>query len=334
MSYQAKKMLVTGGAGFIGSNYIRHMLGYDDELEIVNLDKLTYAGNKDNLVDLPNEKHHHFVEGDICDEELIAKLLREFDIDTIVHFAAESHVDRSITGPEAFVETNIIGTFTLLEEARKYWLQEKEWGDEQCRFHHISTDEVFGALTKTAPAFTEVTQYQPNSPYSASKAGSDHFVRAYQHTYGLPTTTTNCSNNYGPYQHTEKLLPTIIGACVKQVPIPVYGDGSNIRDWLYVGDHCEAIDLVIRRGRLGETYNVGGDCEVPNIDLVTRIVGLMDKHNPDNAPHDKLVTFVTDRPGHDWRYAINMNKIKSELGWEPKTSVQEGLAKTIDHFTQ
>ena len=255
-------MLVTGGAGFIGCNFVRYMLKTDANIKIVNLDALTYAGSMDNLKDLPDESRHTFVQGDICDRPLIDSLLRDHQVDTIVHFAAESHVDNSISGPEIFIKTNVMGTFTLLEAARQYCLESKSLAlsPKSCsfRFHHISTDEVYGTLDKNDPAFTETTPYAPNSPYSASKAGSDHLVRAYFHTYGLPVTTTNCSNNYGPYQHGEKLIPTIIRSCREGKPIPVYGDGSNIRDWLYVEDHCSGIDAVIRKGRLGEVYNIGG----------------------------------------------------------------------------
>ncbi|HXH72590.1 MAG TPA: dTDP-glucose 4,6-dehydratase, partial [Mariprofundaceae bacterium] len=258
MAYQPRTMLVTGGAGFIGCNFVHHMLESDLEVRIVNLDALTYAGSLDNLKGLPDENRHTFVQGDICDRALIDQLLREHEIDTIVHFAAESHVDNSITGPGVFVHTNVIGTFTLLEAARQYWQQEKGWNASRCRFHHISTDEVYGTLKADDPAFSEITPYAPNSPYSASKAGSDHLVRAWFHTYGLPVATTNCSNNYGPFQHAEKFIPTVIRSCLQQKPIPVYGDGTNIRDWLYVRDHCAGIEAVLRRGRPGETYNIGG----------------------------------------------------------------------------
>ena len=255
--YQPQNILVTGGAGFIGCNYIRYMLTKYKNISIVNLDKLTYAGSLDNLADLPDPSRHQFIQGDICDQLLVAKLLRQYQIDTIVHFAAESHVDRSITGPAAFIETNILGTFSLLEAARSYWLDDSLYGQQQCRFHHISTDEVYGSLAKKDPPFEESTAYAPNSPYSASKAGSDHLVRAWHHTYGLPVTTSNCSNNYGPYQHPEKFIPTIIRCCFEQKPIPIYGDGTNIRDWLYVEDHCSGVDTVIRQGKPGETYNIG-----------------------------------------------------------------------------
>ncbi len=352
--YRPVNILVTGGAGFIGCNYVRYMLANDPDVKIVNLDKLTYAGSLENLKDLPGEARHTFVQGDICDRELVDRLLREHEIDTIVHFAAESHVDNSISGPEIFVQTNVMGTFTLLEAARRYWLgtldgkRETEDADASpipylsshdalrasFRFHHISTDEVYGTLSKEDPAFTEATPYAPNSPYSASKAGSDHLVRAYFHTYGLPVTTTNCSNNYGPYQHNEKLIPTIIRNCVNDSPIPVYGDGSNIRDWLYVEDHCSGIDAVIRKGLLGETYNIGGINEWANIDIVKCICGLLDEIRPltPSTSHTDLISFVTDRLGHDWRYAIDASKMGDELGWSPSETFETGIRKTVEWY--
>ncbi|ATX80302.1 dTDP-glucose 4,6-dehydratase [Mariprofundus aestuarium] len=332
MTYKPVNMLVTGGAGFIGCNYVRYMLASDPDVRIVNLDLLTYAGSLINLKDLADESRHDFVQGDICDRELVDKLLRDYKIDTIVHFAAESHVDNSISGPEVFVKTNVMGTFTLLDAARNYWQKEKKWGKGECRFHHISTDEVYGTLEVDDPAFSETTPYAPNSPYSASKAGSDHLVRAYFHTYGLPVTTTNCSNNYGPFQHSEKLIPTIIRNCVNGTPIPVYGDGSNIRDWLYVEDHCSGIDAVIRKGQLGEVYNIGGINEWKNIDICRLICQLMDRHAPENAPHEKLITFVKDRPGHDWRYAINAEKMRSDLEWTPSETFETGIRKTVSWY--
>lgn len=330
--FKPKVMLVTGGAGFIGCNFVRYMLEADASVKVVNLDALTYAGSMDNLKDLPDESRHTFVQGDICDRELVDRLLREHEINTVVHFAAESHVDNSIAGPAVFVKTNVMGTFTLLEAARHYWLAEKGWVAEQCRFHHISTDEVYGTLAADDPAFSETTPYAPNSPYSASKAGSDHLVRAWFHTYGLPVTTTNCSNNYGPYQHGEKFIPTVIRSCRESKSIPVYGDGSNIRDWLYVRDHCSGIDAVIRKGRLGECYNIGGINEWKNIDICRLICQLMDEHIPANAPHEKLITFVTDRPGHDWRYAIDATKMADELGWEPEETFETGIRKTVEQY--
>ncbi len=332
LTYQPRNMLVTGGAGFIGCNFVRHMLETDPQIRIVNLDALTYAGSVDNLKDLPGETRHTFVQGDICDRALVNCLLHKHEIDTIVHFAAESHVDNSIAGPEVFVKTNVLGTFTLLDAARHYWQQEKGWDQTQCRFHHISTDEVYGTLEADDPAFSEITPYAPNSPYSASKAGSDHLVRAWFHTYGLPVTTTNCSNNYGPYQHAEKFIPTVIRSCMEGKTIPVYGDGTNIRDWLYVRDHCSGIDAVIRRGRLGEVYNIGGINEWRNIDICRLICRLMDELRPQGAPHEELIAFVTDRPGHDWRYAIDATKMKNELGWQPAETFETGIRKTMEWY--
>ncbi|KLU24936.1 dTDP-glucose 4,6-dehydratase [Caballeronia mineralivorans PML1(12)] len=334
MSYRPKQVLVTGGAGFIGANYVRHLLATDPQVRIVNLDLLTYAGSLDNLAVLPDDARHTFVRGDIADQPLVESVLREHAIDTIVHFAAESHVDRSITGPGEFVRTNVVGTWTLLEAARQYWLNEQRLSavdaQAQRRFHHISTDEVFGTLGPDDAAFSERTPYAPNSPYSSSKAGSDHLVRAYFHTYGLPVSTTHCSNNYGPYQHGEKFIPTVVRSCLEGTDIPVYGNGSNIRDWLYVEDHCRAIEAVIGRGTVGETYNIGGCNEWTNIDIVALICALMDRHRPHDAPHARLVTFVADRPGHDWRYAINAAKMMRELQWRPVESFETGIAKTLE----
>lgn len=331
MEHRPRNVLVTGGAGFIGCNFVRHLLATDPELRIATLDLLTYAGSLDNLRDLPAPARHVFVQGDICDRPLVDRLLREHQIDTIAHFAAESHVDRSIIGPAAFVQTNLVGTFTLLEAARRFWLDNGKMV-EHCRFHHISTDEVYGTLRSDDPPFVETTSYAPNSPYSASKAGSDHLVRAYFHTYGLPVVTTNCSNNYGPFQHGEKFIPTVIRSCLLQQPIPVYGDGSNIRDWLYVEDHCRGIEAVIRQGRLGETYNIGGCNEWANIDITRSICKLLDERRPEHAPHERLITFVTDRPGHDWRYAIDASKMARELDWRPQETFQTGIAKTVDWY--
>ncbi|MGX4677521.1 dTDP-glucose 4,6-dehydratase [SAR92 clade bacterium H246] len=330
--YQPQNILVTGGAGFIGCNYIRYMLTKYKNISIVNLDKLTYAGSLDNLVDLPDPSRHQFIQGDICDQLLVAKLLRQYQIDTIVHFAAESHVDRSITGPAAFIETNILGTFSLLEAARSYWLDDSQYGQQQCRFHHISTDEVYGSLAKKDPPFEESTAYAPNSPYSASKAGSDHLVRAWHHTYGLPVTTSNCSNNYGPYQHPEKFIPTIIRCCFEQKPIPIYGDGTNIRDWLYVEDHCSGVDTVIRQGIPGETYNIGGQNELANIDMCHLICSLMDGLVVNDSLSRDLICFVEDRLGHDWRYAVGTGKIAAELAWAPRETFETGIARTIGWY--
>jgi len=338
--FKPATILVTGGAGFIGCNYVRYMLATYPDVKIVNLDLLTYAGSLENLKNLPCKLRHHFVQGDICDRALVDRLLREHEIDTIVHFAAESHVDNSISGPEVFVKTNVMGTFTLLEAARQYWLVEAGKAPQrECRFHHISTDEVYGTLTDTDPAFTEQTPYAPNSPYSASKAGSDHLARAYFHTYGLPVTTSNCSNNYGPYQHGEKLIPTIIRSCVNQAAIPVYGDGSNIRDWLYVEDHCSGIDAVIRKGTPGEVYNIGGINEWANIDIVRCICRLMDEFKAGASghsvgSHESLISFVTDRPGHDWRYAIDATKMGKELDWQPAETFETGIRKTVAWYLE
>lgn len=336
MSYQFKNVLVTGGAGFIGSNFVRYLLGANSSVHIVNFDLLTYAGHMENLDALPAPDRHTFVTGDICDRRLVEVLLREYKIDTVIHFAAESHVDRSITGPAEFVRTNVIGTFTLLEAARHYWLGEqmldKEAAAERRRFHHISTDEVYGSLELEDPPFSENNRYEPNSPYSASKAGSDHLVRAYFHTYGLPVLTTNCSNNYGPYQHAEKLIPTIIQKCLQGESIPVYGDGANVRDWLYVEDHCRGIERVLQDGRLGDTYNIGGHNEWKNINIVRLICALLDERRPKYAPHDKLIKFVEDRPGHDRRYAIDAKKMSMELEWAPTETFESGILKTIDWY--
>lgn len=338
MSYKPKNLLVTGGAGFIGANYIQWLLNERPDVYIVNLDLLTYAGNLENLKNLSSPDRHTFIEGDINDSSLVARLLREYSIDTIVHFAAESHVDRSISGPGEFVHTNVNGTYVLLEAARQYWLGEQKLDKATLaasrRFHHISTDEVYGTLSESDPAFTEETPYAPNSPYSASKAASDHLVRAYFHTYGLPVTTTNCSNNYGPYQHGEKFIPTVIRSCLEGSPIPIYGDGSNIRDWLYVEDHARGIQRTIEAGRLGETYNIGGHNEWRNIDIVRLITEMLDKANPEGAPHDRLITFVTDRLGHDWRYAIDATKAQRELNWTPRESFETGIALTINWYLE
>lgn len=333
MNYQSKNILLTGGAGFIGCNHVRYLLATYPDVYIINLDSLSYAGSEANLKELPDEKRHRLIKGDICDRKLVDNILRENKIDTIIHFAAESHVDRSISGPEVFVQSNVMGTFTLLEAARQYWLEELKFDNTQCRFHHISTDEVYGTLEKDDPAFTESRPYMPNSPYSASKAGSDHLVRAYFHTYGLPVTTSNCSNNYGPYQHNEKFIPTIIRSCLNEQAIPVYGDGSNIRDWLYVEDHCTGIDAVIKNGRLGETYNIGGCNEWANLNIVKEICNILDEIKPrTTGTYEELITFVTDRPGHDWRYAIDNSKIDKELQWQPSVTFEQGIRKTVEWY--
>jgi dTDP-glucose 4,6-dehydratase len=326
-----KNLLVTGGAGFIGSNFIRYIQANRPDVNIVNLDLLTYAGSLENLADLPQPDCHTFVQGDICDRELAARLLREHRIDTIVHFAAESHVDRSISGPAQFVQTNVTGTFALLEAARQVWITEGLVSREEARFHHVSTDEVFGSLEPADPAFTETTPYSPRSPYSASKASSDHLVRAYYHTYGLPISITNCSNNYGPYQYPEKLIPLFILNAREGLPLPVYGDGRQIRDWLYVEDHCRAIELVVEKGKNGETFNVGGENQPTNLELITLICKLMDETYPDSKfyPHASLIKYVVDRPGHDRRYAMDITKIRTELGWQPQENIETGLRRTV-----
>jgi dTDP-glucose 4,6-dehydratase len=329
-----KNILVTGGAGFIGSNFIRYLLGSNPEVYIVNLDLLTYAGSLENLKDLPGVERHVFVKGDIADPALVAGILAHHKIDTIVHFAAETHVDRSILGPAQFIQTNIIGTFTLLDAARKYWLEEKGIPLANARFHHISTDEVFGSLSPTDPPFSEKTPYDPHSPYSASKASSDHLVRAYFHTYGLPVTISNCTNNYGPYQFPEKVIPLMITNALSGKPLPIYGDGQQVRDWLYVQDHCDAILRIISHGKPGETYAVGGDNQPPNLTLVKQICSILDELFPEsvNTPHEKLIQFVADRPGHDRRYDMDISKIHDDLGWQPKESLSSGLTRTVQWY--
>jgi dTDP-glucose 4,6-dehydratase len=323
-------VLVTGGAGFIGSNFVRWLLREEPAVRVVTLDALTYAGSLRNLEGLPDPGRHAFVQGEVQDGPLVEGLLRAHAVDAVVHFAAETHVDRSILGPRRFVETNVVGTFTLLEAARRVWLDEGAGGD-RVRFHHVSTDEVYGSLAPTAPAFTEATPYDPNSPYSASKAASDHFVRAYARTYGLPVTITNCSNNYGPYQFPEKLLPLMLLNALAGRPLPIYGDGQQVRDWLYVEDHCAAVGRVLAAGEAGETYNVGGNNQVANLDLVRRLCAILDRRFPDSphAPHADLIRFVEDRPGHDRRYAMDPSKIARTLGWTPRESLESGLEKTV-----
>ena len=323
--------LVTGGAGFIGGNFVLEAIA--SGVRIVNLDALTYAGNRDTLASLEGNPGHVFVHGDIGDGALVARLLAEHRPDAVVNFAAESHVDRSIDGPAAFVQTNVVGTLALLEAVRDYWKSLDGAARDAFRFLHVSTDEVYGSLGDTGK-FTEQTAYAPNSPYSASKAASDHLVRAFHHTYGLPVLTTNCSNNYGPYQFPEKLIPLVIARALAGEPLPVYGDGRNVRDWLYVGDHCAAIRAVLERGRVGETYNVGGDAEMRNIDVVNTICALLDTRRPraDGKPRNTQVTYVADRPGHDRRYAIDATKLKSELGWQPAHTFERGIADTVDWY--
>ncbi len=327
-----RRILITGGAGFIGSNFVHHWCKQYPGDRVVVLDALTYAGNQASLADLEDLETFRFVQGDIGDRALIDTLLPEENIDTIAHFAAESHVDRSILGPDAFIQTNIVGTFTLLEAFRQHWLKRDKPGRD--RFLHVSTDEVYGSLNADDPPFTETTPYAPNSPYSASKASSDHLARAYFHTYDLPTLITNCSNNYGPYHFPEKLIPLMCINILLGKPLPVYGDGQNIRDWLYVGDHCQALDVVIHQGLPGQTYNIGGNNEVKNIDLVYMLCDLMDELAPDLPirPARELITFVKDRPGHDRRYAIDATKISTELGWNPQETVAGGLRRTIEWY--
>jgi len=341
----AKNLLVTGGAGFIGANFVHYWLRRYPEDSVLVLDALTYAGNIESLASLQDNSRYSFVRGDITDTALVEKLLIDHNIDTLVHFAAESHVDRSIAGPDVFIETNIIGTYSLLKAAKKVWLDGKQLLPH--RFHHVSTEEVYGTLTADDPAFTEETAYAPNSPYSASKAASDHLVRAYHRTYGLNVTTSNCSNNYGPYQFPEKLIPLVITNILQNKPLPVYGDGQQIRDWLYVTDHARGVDLVINKGRVGENYNIGGNNEWTNVDIVKLICQLVSRSFPENpvftekyplaiaAAEDRaesLITFVKDRPGHDRRYAIDATKTRVELGYKPVESFESGIRKTIDWY--
>jgi dTDP-glucose 4,6-dehydratase len=323
--------LVTGGAGFIGGNFVREAVARG--VRVINLDALTYAGNLESLRDLDGNPDHVFVHGDIGDRTLVPRLLAEHRPDAVLNFAAESHVDRSIDGPAAFIQTNVVGTLALLESVRDYWKSLEGTAREAFRFLHVSTDEVYGSLGETG-RFTEQTPYAPNSPYSASKAASDHLVRAFHHTYGLPTLTTNCSNNYGPYHFPEKLIPLVIARALAGEPLPVYGDGRQVRDWLYVSDHCEAIRTVLAGGRVGETYNIGGNAEKQNIEVVKAICALLDERRPreDGKPRESQITFVADRPGHDRRYAIDASKLRNELGWEPKYTFERGLAETVDWY--
>jgi len=325
--------LVTGGAGFIGGNFVLDAVARG--IRVVNLDALTYAGNRDTLASLDDDPGHVFTHGDIGDRALVASLLATHRPDAVINFAAESHVDRSIDGPAAFVQTNVVGTLSLLEAVRDHWRALKGNTKEAFRFLHVSTDEVYGSLGDSGK-FTEDTPYAPNSPYSASKAASDHLVRAFHHTYGLPVLTTNCSNNYGPYQFPEKLVPLIIARALAGEPLPIYGDGKNVRDWLFVADHCAAIRAVLERGRIGETYNVGGDAEMQNIDVVHTICALLDARRPraDGQPRTSQITYVADRPGHDRRYAIDASKLKGELGWQPAHSFGQGIADTVDWYLE
>lgn len=330
-----KKILVTGGAGFIGSNLIRHIIGNSIH-RVLNVDKLTYAGNLDSLSGIESNERYAFRQVDLVDAEQTHKVVHEFRPDVIMHLAAESHVDRSIDGPGEFIQTNVVGTFNLLQAALGYWNELEGTEKENFRFHHISTDEVYGSLGHDDPAFSESTPYDPHSPYSASKAASDHLVRSWCDTYGLPVLVTNCSNNYGPYQFPEKLIPVVILKCLREEKIPVYGKGENIRDWLYVEDHAEALFTVVEKGVVGETYNIGGNNERRNIDLVKMLCSIMDRLNPRTCgnSHEELITFVKDRPGHDLRYAIDARKIKNDLGWEPKEDFASGFEKTVKWYLE
>ncbi|PHS68207.1 MAG: dTDP-glucose 4,6-dehydratase [Methylophaga sp.] len=326
------KLLITGGAGFIGSALIRQLI-LETDVDVINVDKLTYAGNLESLITVENHPHYHFVQADICDAEAMNAVFDQFKPTAVMHLAAESHVDRSIDGPGEFVQTNLVGTYTLLEAARKYWLNLDDEAAQAFRFHHISTDEVFGSLGETG-LFTEETSYQPNSPYSASKAGSDHLVRAWLHTYGLPVLMTNCSNNYGPYQFPEKLLPLMISNALVGKALPIYGKGDNIRDWLYVDDHANALRVVLEQGKVGESYNIGGFNEHTNLDVVHTLCDILDELLPDSPyiPHKNLIEFVADRPGHDQRYAIDATKLEKELGWTPRETFSTGLRKTVEWY--
>ncbi len=331
-----KTILITGGAGFIGSNFVPYFCEKYPEYKIINLDKLTYAGNLENLSECEGMENYTFIQGDICDADLIEKIFAENDVRGVIHFAAESHVDNSIKGPRAFINTNIVGTFNLLDAARKHWMDgpgKVKQGYEDARFHHISTDEVYGALGETG-MFREDTPYAPNSPYSASKASSDFLVRAYHHTFGMNVTTSNCSNNYGPKQHNEKLIPHIISKALALQPLPIYGKGENVRDWLYVLDHCKAIDLIFHKGKSGETYNIGGRNERNNITIVKTICAILDERRPrqDGKKYEELITFVADRAGHDFRYAIDATKLETELGWRADENFDTGILKTVDWY--
>jgi len=328
-----RRILVTGGAGFIGANFVRFWIKRHPEDRITNLDKLTYAGNVENLKEIESFAQYKFVHGDICDSELVRRVFHAEEVDTVVHFAAESHVDRSILAPDSFIRTNVHGTFTLLEAARICWLPQTSPTVEEPRFLHVSTDEVYGSLGPEDPPFHEAARYMPNSPYSASKAAADHLVRAYHHTYGLPAIITNGSNNYGPYQFPEKLIPLTIQQAIKGEPIPVYGTGENIRDWIYIRDHCSGLEAVLERGKIGETYNLGGGNQWRNIDLVETICDLLDKKlGARTSPRRSLIRFVEDRPGHDLRYAMDISKITRELGWRPRETLATGIAKTVGWY--
>ena len=330
-----KNILVTGGSGFIGSNFIHYLINNTDYQTIINLDKLTYAGNTENLINIQDNTRYKFIKGDICDKQCIKKIFQDYSPNKIVHFAAESHVDRSIDGPKDFINTNIVGTSILLEESLSYYNKLKKLSKSSFKFHHISTDEVFGSLGEKG-SFVEDSPYDPSSPYSASKASSDHLVRAWHRTFGLPVTISNCSNNYGPYQFPEKLIPLIIINCLSNKSLPVYGKGENIRDWLYVEDHCKAINLILEEGAIGDTYNIGGNNEISNINIVESICTILDKLKPSNSgkSYKQMISFVKDRPGHDFRYAINTTKIKKDLNWEPKETFDSGLIMTIKWYLE
>ena len=326
-------ILITGGCGFIGSNFIKYILANTKYRNVINLDKLTYSGNLNNLLDIQKDERYIFIQGDICDHNCVRNIFKEYIPNVVVHFAAESHVDRSIDGPQQFIQTNIIGTSVLLQESLDYYIHLNKSFRSKFKFHHISTDEVFGSLGEGG-YFSESTAYDPSSPYSASKASSDHLVRAWHRTFGLPVTISNCSNNYGPYQFPEKLIPLMILNCLAEKPLPVYGTGENVRDWLYVQDHCDAINMVLQKGIIGETYNVGGNNEIPNIQIVRDICTILDEVKPAESgnSYHQLITFVKDRPGHDFRYAIDSTKIKQDLGWQPHETFQSGLRKTINWY--
>ena len=329
------KILVTGGSGFIGSNFIHYLINNTDYQRIINLDKLTYAGNNENLINIQQDIRYKFIKGNICDRQCIKKIFQDYSPNKIVHFAAESHVDRSIDGPKDFINTNIVGTSILLEESLSYYNKLKKLSKSSFKFHHISTDEVFGSLGEKG-FFVEDSPYDPSSPYSASKASSDHLVRAWHRTFGLPVTISNCSNNYGPYQFPEKLIPLMIINCLSNKSLPVYGKGENIRDWLYVEDHCKAINLILQEGAIGDTYNIGGNNEISNLNIVESICTILDKLKPSNSgkSYNQMISFVKDRPGHDFRYAINTTKIKKDLNWEPKETFDSGLIKTIKWYLE
>ncbi len=332
-----KTLLITGGAGFIGSNFIIYLMDRYEDYRIVNLDLLTYAADLDNLKGIEGRDNYVFVQGDICDAELVSRLFRDYDVSAVIHFAAESHVDNSIVNPGVFIRTNVLGTYVLLDAAYRYWMDGPfriKKGFENARFHHISTDEVYGSLTDDG-YFTEDSPYAPNSPYSASKASSDMLVRSYHHTYGMNTVITNCSNNYGPRQHKEKLIPTIIRSALEDRPIPIYGQGLNVRDWLYVEDHCRAIDVVFHNADSGQTYNIGGESEKRNIDVAKIICHILDEMRPrSSGSYEELITFVEDRPGHDWRYAMDISKIKRDLGWEPQIAFEDGIRMTVEYYLE